>query len=70
MIGVGPDVVYVFDSVSEYGPYESLPSGKLVDPLVRHGTSLNLYDLGPCSNAPKGDVSYEGYPGQFNEIAW
>lgn len=63
MTAIGPDVVYVFDQNSEFGNVETLPIGKLVDPLVRHGTPLNQYNLAPCSNVPRGEVMYEGYPG-------
>ena len=50
--------------------YSSRPAGKLIDPLSRHGSPSDVYDVAPCGNMNRGTVSYEGYPGQFNEVAW
>lgn len=50
--------------------YTTHPEGLLVDPMVRNQTPTAMFEMAPCGHTPRGIVTYEGFPGQRNEVAW
>lgn len=50
--------------------FSASPSGQLIDPVMRTGTSATEFNRSPCGFQPQGVVSYEGFPGKQNEVAW
>lgn len=67
------DPIPVSDDMAVTTPsstYSYRPEVKLIDPVVRKDTHTQSFDLAPCGGATRGIVSYEGYPGQLNDVAW